>query len=160
MLICSFWTQNEDPSYQKRQDENLQWEKERFLKLDEFQEGEEIDVCDTEHIWCKAMIKKVFKENGKQNEILVHYGQWNKIYDEVINVKSQRLAPYGFFSDRTDIPHYRLSQNEDNLRGRIGYGRERERTATYMDSFFAPMPQLEFSFNFSPSLNFQRIAPL
>ena len=52
----------------------------------------------------------------------MHYNSWNKIYDEVINVKSQRLAPANFFSDRTDIPKYKLSQEDNNVRGRIGYG--------------------------------------
>lgn len=114
--------------YKLRQRENADWEKERFLQENSLREGEEIDVCDTEHVWCKAMIKKVFREDGRTNEVLVHYDQWNKIYDEVINVKSQRLAPVGFFSERKDIPRYKLSQHDDNIRGRIGYGRERERT--------------------------------
>lgn len=43
-------------------------------------------------------------------DLLIHFEGWNDIYDEVINIESQRLAPYNFFSQRDDIPKYRLSQ--------------------------------------------------
>jgi hypothetical protein len=54
-------------------------------------------VRDTEHIWCKARILHIFKNNDKI-DILVHFEGWDEIYNEVINTTSQRLAPYNFFS--------------------------------------------------------------
>lgn len=60
-------------------------------------------------------------ENNGRIDILVHFEGWNEIYDEVINSKSQRLAPYNFFSERNDIPRYKLNSNEDNMSSRIDY---------------------------------------
>lgn len=64
---------------------------------------------------------------SSKTELLVHFEGWNDIYNEVINVKSQRLAPYNFFSRREDIPRYRLSSPEDNMRSRIEYRDFRDR---------------------------------
>lgn len=60
-------------------------------------------------------------ENNGRIDVLVHFEGWNEIYDEVINSKSQRLAPCNFFSSMEDIPRYRLNMNEDNIRSRIDY---------------------------------------
>ncbi len=53
---------------------------------------------------------------------MVHYQQWAKIYDEVIEIKSIRLAPREFFSSRTDIPRYNLGNEEEHLRGAVIIG--------------------------------------
>lgn len=42
-------------------------------------------------------------------------------------MNSQRLAPRNFFSERQDIPRYRLSSPEDNMRSRIEYRDYRDR---------------------------------
>lgn len=69
-----------------------------------------MDVRDTEHIWCKAKVVKIYEVKGKINSILVHYLQWAKIYDEIIDIKSTRLAPKDYFSSRSDLPRYNLGQ--------------------------------------------------
>jgi heat shock protein HspQ len=46
--------------------------------------------------------------------LLVHYIGWSNVYDEVIEVNSQRLASYRFYTLRKDIPHYVLADNEMN----------------------------------------------
>lgn len=71
-----------------------------------------LDVRDTEHIWCQGQILEVIKEenrNNSYNSVLVHFNRWNKIYNEIIEFPSSRLAPLHFFSSRTDIPRYSLS---------------------------------------------------
>lgn len=85
-----------------------------------------LDAKDTEHIWCKVKVLNIFSHNQK-TDLLIHFEGWNEIYDEVININSQRLAPYNFFSQREDIPRYRLSSAEDNMRSRIQYGDFRDR---------------------------------
>lgn len=55
--------------------------------------------------------------------IKVHYLGWNCIYDEFLDIDSQRLAPKGFFTHRTDIPHYEHpSLTDESYRCRINYG--------------------------------------
>ena len=44
---------------------------------------------------------------------MVHYLGWNNIYDEIIDIDSQRLASYRFYSSRSDIPHYHLGLDSD-----------------------------------------------
>jgi len=39
---------------------------------------------------------------------MVHYLGWNKKYDEIISINSSRIAPYGFYTKRTDIPKYQI----------------------------------------------------
>ena len=57
--------------------------------------------------------------------LLVHYNRWNKIYNEVIEVPTIRLAPFGCFSHRVDIPRYNLSEEDDNMRGSVISGASR-----------------------------------
>jgi hypothetical protein len=44
-------------------------------------------------------------------ELLIHYQGWNKIYDEILELSSPRLAPLGYFTSREDIPRYALNEN-------------------------------------------------
>jgi hypothetical protein len=48
-----------------------------------FEEGQEIDILDSEYIWCKGQIKEVVNK-GKDPSVLVHYDGWHKMYDEYI----------------------------------------------------------------------------
>ena len=54
--------------------------------------------------------------------MLIHFNRWNKVYDEVIEFSSHRLAPLEFFTSRVDIPRYNLSLQDDNLRGLVVTG--------------------------------------
>jgi hypothetical protein len=47
--------------------------------------------------------------------ILVHYEGWSRKYDEYMLLNSPKLAPLGTYTDRTDIPRYRLCR--DRLSG-------------------------------------------
>jgi hypothetical protein len=51
--------------------------------------------------------------------VLIHFNRWNSIYNEIIELPSLRLAPLQFFSSRTDIPRYNLSQADNNMRGLV-----------------------------------------
>lgn len=46
-----------------RKKENEEWNKSR--KIISFEEGSEIDILDTEYVWCKGRIKEVI--NKKKN---------------------------------------------------------------------------------------------
>lgn len=54
----------------------------------------------------------------------MHYRHWAKLYNEVIDIKSMRLAPWGCFSQRKDLPRYNLHQENENLRGTVINGNQ------------------------------------
>ncbi len=47
--------------------------------------------------------------------LVVHYEGWNKYYDEIIKQSSPRLAPYGLYTSRKDIPKYYLKEQNSML---------------------------------------------
>lgn len=51
----------------------------------------------------------VYNKGDRVTELLIHYQGWNKIYDEILDVSSPRLAPLGFYTAREDIPRYALN---------------------------------------------------
>lgn len=85
-----------------------------------------MDIRDTELIWCKAIIKKIFVKGDDSRwseskrlrieSILIHYIGWSNIYDEIIPISSNRLAEYRFYTSRKDIPYYDLCEdNQDHV---------------------------------------------
>lgn len=90
--------------------------------------GKLVDVRDTESIWCQGNILKIYcKKNiitGQTETVslLIHYQRWNKLYNEIIEVPSSRLAPLNCFSGRLDIPRYNLTEDDNNLRGSVVSG--------------------------------------
>ena len=77
--------------------------------------GDKIDVLDTEQIWCKATVEMIIKSDNRRDLLYVHYDGWNRKYDEYIFIDSYRIAPHGVYTDRRDIPIYRMIGNrEDN----------------------------------------------
>lgn len=70
--------------------------------------GEKIDVRDTGYIWCKATVTMIVEAIGKDPILAVHYDDWNRWYDEFLPINSPRLARYGFYTSRDDIPKYKM----------------------------------------------------
>ena len=99
MLSC-------EEEYTERQEFYTKWREENTV-LAELEPGDLIDVRDTLHIWCVGQVKEVIRNpNQRPNTILVHYKDWNSIYDEFIPTDSYRITPYGTFSTRLDLPKY------------------------------------------------------
>lgn len=73
--------------------------------------GERVDVRDTEYIWCRGFILNVYRRGDMVTEVLIHYQGWNKIYDEILEVTSTRIASLGFYTNREDIPRYAINDN-------------------------------------------------
>ncbi len=84
--------------FSKRRDEMLTWKESRRVR--NIEEGELVDVRDSENVWCVAKIVKVFTNDCHTRTLLIHYEKWNSIYDEYICEKSSRLASKGFFTSR------------------------------------------------------------
>lgn len=45
---------------------------------------------------------------AKDPLLVVHYEGWNKYYDEIVKQYSPRVAPFGTYTSRKDIPKYQL----------------------------------------------------
>ena len=60
----------------------------------------ELDVRDTEYVWCSAMVRVIVNVLNKGEFIVVHYLGWSNIYDEAIESTSRRLAKKGFYCKR------------------------------------------------------------
>lgn len=60
--------------------------------------GERIDACDTENIWCTAMVELVLKTADRKDLLYIHYEGWNRKYDEYLYIDSHRLAPLGVYT--------------------------------------------------------------
>mmetsp|Transcript_26382 Transcript_26382/g.40275 ORF Transcript_26382/g.40275 Transcript_26382/m.40275 type:complete len:135 (+) Transcript_26382:748-1152(+) len=77
--------------------------------------GERVDVCDTELIWCRATVELVIKSANRKDLLYLHYEGWNRKYDEYLYIDSHRVAPLGLYTERTDIPKYRMGTRNTGL---------------------------------------------
>ena len=88
------------------------WTKKHIL--DTVKPGDKIDACDTEYIWCKAHVELVVKNKNRKDLLYLHYEGWNRKYDEYIYIDSHRVAPLGIYTNRDDIPIYRMLNNQSS----------------------------------------------
>ncbi|KAL4430083.1 hypothetical protein ABPG74_013530 [Tetrahymena malaccensis] len=99
--------------YIQRRKKYFAWNKKR--RPQKFEEGMKVDIRDLDNIWCEAIVKKIEKAQNNEEFIFIHYIGWNSIYDEMLPSNSNRISSAGFFTQRKDIPQYRLnSQNNQN----------------------------------------------
>lgn len=83
------------------------------------QAGEKLDVCDTEYIWCKATVEVVVKSTQRRDLLYLHYEGWNRKYDEYMYIDSHRIAPLGLYTERRDIPVYRMVNGQAGGGGQV-----------------------------------------
>ena len=109
-VISQLILNSEDP------DVKVQWEAQKCdhitwqlkKKIDKIEVGEKIDVRDTDYIWCIGTVRMIIESATREPIIAVHYEGWNMWYDEFLPLSSQRLARLGFYTDRDDIPRYKM----------------------------------------------------
>jgi hypothetical protein len=85
-------------------------------KVQDIKAGDRIDVLDTEHIWCSAIVELKIKTASKQPLLYVHYEGWSRKYDEYMFVTNRRIAPMGTYTKRNDIPRYKLPSSLQEVR--------------------------------------------
>mmetsp|Transcript_2644 Transcript_2644/g.2771 ORF Transcript_2644/g.2771 Transcript_2644/m.2771 type:complete len:325 (-) Transcript_2644:367-1341(-) len=107
----------EKQEYHRRKQVHTKWINGR--KLVDIEVGAKVDVCDTEHIWCTGVVKLKVERPSRVPRLLIHYEGWNRLYDEFLSQDSQRLAPHGIFTTRSDIPKYQRSSHPDSLFGYV-----------------------------------------
>ena len=71
--------------------------------LRRFEKGQWVDVLDTVNQWLEATVMQVSDDGMK---IKVHYNAWGERWDEVIDIRSRRIAPF-----RTKTKHRRTGDN-------------------------------------------------
>ena len=77
--------------------------------------GDEVDIRDSEYIWCKGVIKMIIESAKREPVLFVHYKCFDESKDEALHKNSARLAKKGAFTSRTDIPRYRFERQGDSI---------------------------------------------
>lgn len=72
---------------------------------------------DTGYIWCEAAVTMIVESLNHEPILAVHYDNWNRWYDEFLPISSPRLARYGFYTKRNDIPKYKMKAIENSKDG-------------------------------------------
>lgn len=101
-------------------DENRLWNENR--KNDNFYIGMKLDISSPEYIWCVGIVKRIFFRGEKQKYIAVTYDKFPNIYNEEIGENSNRLAKFGFFTERDDIP--KLVYNDNGEKNILLFGKK------------------------------------
>ncbi|CAD8085593.1 unnamed protein product [Paramecium sonneborni] len=98
-------------------------------KIKELKVGMKLDILDTVFIWCLGEIKEIrYGKDDQPKQILVHYIGWNKVYDELLEVNSFRLAPQGSNTSQKNVLQYQQSNVETLQRSLHVSGNSNENT--------------------------------
>lgn len=68
-------------TYQERLKKFMEWKSNREVDIRTLRPGMQMDVRDTEHIWCEGTVVEVEWERDKPTTVLVHFNRWNNIYN-------------------------------------------------------------------------------
>lgn len=68
--------------------------------------GDKVDVRDTEYVWCTGIVELKISTLNRPALLYINFEGWNRKFDEYIFIDSDRLAPYGTYTSRNDIPRY------------------------------------------------------
>jgi len=89
------------------------WKRQHLLKNAKI--GDKVDVRDTEFIWCTGYVEKILKSKYNWADLFyIHYDGWSRCYDEFIPGGSERIAPFGLYTTRSDIPKYTRHEGPDD----------------------------------------------
>lgn len=67
---------------------------------------------------------------------------WHKIYDEILEIKSARLAPFGFYTTRKEIPRYASQETDENFFSYVTTGIQLEQHQQHQAQMQAALLQL------------------
>ena len=75
-----------------------------------------VDVRDMNHIWCVGRVVLIIEQMNKDTLYVVHFEGKPASEDEVIQKTSDRLAKFGNFTSRAEIPRWSITVNKDNIK--------------------------------------------
>ena len=81
----------------------------RRLDRNDIQIGQKVDIRDLDYVWCQGEVKVIFESANREPCLGIGYIGVTEKRDEIIQRGSPRLAQFGTFSTRTDIPTYVLN---------------------------------------------------
>lgn len=94
--------ENNDEEEAKRLEERIKnhqkWVEKH--KVENVKAGDKLDVLDTEHIWCQAVVELKIRTSNKKPLLYLHYDGWSRKYDEYMFITSRRIAPNGTYTKR------------------------------------------------------------
>lgn len=107
-------------SHSDDSDIKVQWENQKYefvkwqlsKKVDKIEVGDKLDVRDTGYIWCSASVTMIVESVGNDPILVIHYDNWNRWYDEFLPISSPRIARFGYYTSRDDIPKYKMKPIE------------------------------------------------
>ena len=76
----------------------------------------QVDVRDTNHIWCVGKVVLIIEQMNKDTLYVVHFEGKPASEDEVIQKASDRLAKFGNYTSRLEIPRWGSTKNKDNVK--------------------------------------------
>jgi len=66
--------------------------------------GDRLDARDLEYVWNVSTVLLVVEVQDKPPLVCIHFEGWKNIKDEFLPVKSNRIAPLGYYTNRFEIP--------------------------------------------------------
>ena len=98
----------------ERQKDHVKAQQER--QVGELDIDSQVDVRDTNHIWCEGKVGLIIEQMNKDTLYVIHYEGKPASEDEVIQKTSERLAMHGHFSSRPEIPRWQMIKNKENVK--------------------------------------------
>jgi predicted membrane-bound dolichyl-phosphate-mannose-protein mannosyltransferase len=71
-----------------------------------------VDVRDVNYIWNAGIVNSIVTLKNQEKYAFIEYIGLDEIYNEYINIDSDRLASFGFYTNREELPKYiKLDEN-------------------------------------------------
>lgn len=76
----------------------------------------QVDVRDMNYVWCVGKVVLIIEQMNKDTLYVVHFEGKPSSEDEVIQKTSDRLAKFGSFTSRTEIPRWSTISKENGVK--------------------------------------------
>ena len=65
-----------------------------------------VDIRSLDYIWCVGRVRKIIIKSSNYQFLIISYLNLPRNFDEELLSSSNRIAKYGFFTQRNDIPKF------------------------------------------------------
>lgn len=74
--------------------------------------GDKVDVRSLDYVWCTGTIKLIIEQINRDPLLVIHKEGFANEWDELLYRNSPRVAVYGSYTKRNDIPKYMFDLTE------------------------------------------------